>query len=444
MAHEWHGCKQPIHVKIARSEINWRLMAQIGLCVLPTSFAMALGHLPLAGVWLHTAILLFLAFHFLKGDCFAFSTVLLGCIPLLMLLREERFYFNGLTVMLGAGVLLWFVRFTAGIRSCPLIVCLSTATLYWAISFWSTGKYTANLRAIELTLTAANVCLLGRRRFFLSTTILGIWLSVVSMGASMLPYGMRLGRAAIADVKFGNPVTLGVPACLIFLLSIADQGRWLMLQNCRYLRLVVNITALILVLLSTARGSWLIAIIGVGSIWTLGRKRLSVTLWVLLSMIVITAVVHSDRGEIVTHYFLKAASSENSNSARTTGRSRQWAAFPEILSDAPILGHGAGSGVATNIQYTGSPLEWHSLYLQVGVETGTIGLLTVLTLEAWLLWRAFDHWRIVGELGPLVSTLGFIVIGVSISGLDAVSGLFLGFSFLALDFSHIAFISRLT
>jgi len=76
-------------------------------------------------------------------------------------------------------------------------------------------------------------------------------------------------------------------------------------------------------------------------------------------------------------------------------------------------------------------VAWHSLYLQVGVETGIIGLIGLTFLLASLLFRGFTHWRIHDSSAPLIGIIGFMVIGLSVSALDAVSGMFLGVGFLS-------------
>ncbi|MFN2513883.1 MAG: hypothetical protein ABR568_21005, partial [Pyrinomonadaceae bacterium] len=62
---------------------------------------------------------------------------------------------------------------------------------------------------------------------------------------------------------------------------------------------------------------------------------------------------------------------------------------------------------------------------------GTIGIAGLILLLAPLLFRGFTYWRLYGSSAPLVGVIGFIVIGLSVSGLDAVTGLFLGIGLLS-------------
>ena len=45
--------------------------------------------------------------------------------------------------------------------------------------------------------------------------------------------------------------------------------------------------------------------------------------------------------------------------------------------------------------------------------------------------RGIAHWRTRREITPLLGLVSFMTIGVSVSGIDAISGVFLGIAFLA-------------
>jgi hypothetical protein len=129
--------------------------------------------------------------------------------------------------------------------------------LCWLVSFTRPRDYSSNLRSFELLLTALGIRLLGRYRTYLGTAFIGLAISTFSMGSALAHYGDRLGMAEVDGEKVGNPISLGIPVALLFLLSLAERGRWLMLQDKTPLRFIVNIAAGILLLLSTSRGSWL-------------------------------------------------------------------------------------------------------------------------------------------------------------------------------------------
>jgi O-antigen ligase len=122
--------------------------------------------------------------------------------------------------------------------------------------------------------------------------------------------------------------------------------------------------------------------------------------------------------------------------------------FPAVMRDAPVWGFGPGSGPAIYAQYSaqdpavryrpGRRYEWHSLYQHVAVETGGIGSVALLIILAFLIRTNYRWWKHNREITPLLGTLGFMIIGLTISGLDAASGLFLGFGLLVDPPEHVS------
>jgi len=50
-----------------------------------------------------------------------------------------------------------------------------------------------------------------------------------------------------------------------------------------------------------------------------------------------------------------------------------------------------------------------------------------------LWWKGVKHWKTTHDVVPLVGTVCFMTIAVSVSGMDAISGVFLGIAFLGRD-----------
>src|ERR1019366_10267652 len=138
-------------------------------------------------------------------------------------------------VFLGGGLLLWAavaweeVRFVWGDLTWRWLVFLSL--LYWWSSILYTGDFTSNMRLLDYILSSTAIYFLANRRSWLATALVGLGLSGSVLAVSLLPYGDRLGAADIDSIHVGNPVLMGVPSAMVLLLALADNGRWLLLEN---------------------------------------------------------------------------------------------------------------------------------------------------------------------------------------------------------------------
>lgn len=415
------------------------LLAQLAVCVAPALLAVARGNPALGAQWLFGSLAVMLAWHTLVRNPVAYIALVSGAIPAAMMLRDF-FYFNSVAIIQLFGVLLWFVfrnaQFSKVRHNRTVLLFLCAALLYWWVSWLRTGIYSTNFRVLELALSATGIYLLGSYRSYLATALTGIAFSMVAVGLGLLPYGDRLGMADFGETSLGNPITLGLSAALVLLLAIAWRGQWLLAERHPLFRTVLLAAAGACLLLSTSRGSWLVAFAGFAAIVAVSRNRRIATLvWLVPLAVAGLAVMSSSRGDSIGKYFRRAVSPDRSFSQRTTGRYDQWVAMPKIVARSPAWGHGPGSGAETNFRFTGSHKSWHSLYLQVLVETGAIGFFALVLLFGSLLARGLWHVRVTGDPVPLTGTLCFMTIAVSVSGMDAISGVFLGLGFLGREFA---------
>lgn len=415
------------------------LLAQLAVCVAPAMLAVGRGNPALGAQWLFGSLAAILAWHALSRNPVAYVALLSGAIPAAMMLRDF-FYFNFLVMIQLGGILLWLLfrnaQFAKVLRNRTVLLFLGAAFLYWWVSWMRTGVYSTNFRVLELALSAAGIYLLGSYRSYLATALAGIACSMVAVGLALWPYGDRLGMADFGETSLGNPITLGLSAALILLLAVAQRGQWLLVDRHPFLRIMLLAAAGASLLLSTSRGSWLVAFAGFALLVALSRRRrIAILAWLVPLAAVGLVVMSTTRGESIGKYFERAFAPDRSLSQRTTGRFDQWVAMPEIVARSPVWGHGAGSGAETNRRFTGSHKSWHSLYLQVLVETGAIGFLGLVLLFGSLLARGLHHVRVTGDPVPLTGTLCFMTVAVSVSGMDAISGVFLGLGFLGREYA---------
>lgn len=416
--------------------LHWPLLLQLLISVAPAMALVAAGSPRSGSRVFFLTMLVQLGYYLFTRNRLGFVALFVSSIPAAMMLRDY-FMFNSVILILGLGLGLWlavsYEEFSQIWRNRAFGVFLAFAFLYWWLSFLRTGSYFSNLRILELAFSAGSILLLGKYRSYLATALVGIGISAIAVGAGLSPYGDRLGMAEIGEASLGNPITLGLPAALILILSVAYKGRWLLADSRPVLRMALSMGVAATLLLSTSRGSWLVALVGFTILFIGARRRGSILLSLAPIAIAGMLALASGRGAFVTEYFERAVEPGRTMAQRTTGRARQWAALPMIFAGSPVWGYGPGSGEATNIRFTGIHKAWHSLYLQVAVEAGMIGLVLLVLLLAVLWWRGLRHWKMTRDLVPLIATLCFMTIVVSVSGLDAISGVYLGIAFLGCD-----------
>jgi O-antigen ligase len=426
---------------VSPASMHPRLVIQIAACSVPAMTLASVGQYVPGAYVFFLCLGSMLAYHALARRPIDAMAVAVGTIPCMMLLRG-LFFYNSIQAVFAGCLILALSSHTERARflkNTPLVYFVAVSLLYWLTSVFLTGDYTANSRMIEFALATATVYILAGHRSYLASAILGIVVSALAMAGALLSQSTpgRLGALAVSsEITVGNPIAIGLSASLGYLLTIADRGRWLLLHHHLVRRVALNLLAGAVLILSTSRGSWLVTLIGLVIILFLNRSGRSTLLACVVVLVVLIAVIlQTDRGPMIQHYYDNALNDDRSLDKRTTGRADQWQSFPRVFNDSPLWGFGPGSGKVVSLRYTKEGKPWHSLYLLIGAETGLIGLSALGLLLAVLMVRAYRHLRTCGESVPLLGILCLMIIGVSVSGTDAISGVFLGLAFVGGDLS---------
>lgn len=440
------GAKQFLkkQIPIKPGKLDKFILAQVALCTFPALILMRIEQLRAGGIWCFVFLLAFLAIYALKRNIPAFVALTVATLPALSYTREF-FFFNSVLALLLLGLGFWFARSP---KECSKLWgnqvfrwFFIVGVIYWLVSVLLTREYHANLRVMEMLCSASSIYLLGRHLKYLATALAGLGISIFSVAIGMAGKGDRLGMATVDGDNIGNAITFGLPVALVLLLAVADNGKWLFLQNSKMIRNVLIAMCGVFLLLSTSRGSWLVALVGIGvAIFYQSQQRRKIFIALLLMGCVLVGVLQTKSGDRVSEWFEKTTDSERSLSQKTTGRLEMWMLFPKVIEDSPIWGVGPGLGPKAYAYYSllsreatfrkGKELAWHAIYLQIGVETGMIGLTILAIFFSKLIFSGLLYRRVTGNVVPLLGILCYMTIGVSVPAIDGISGLFLGLSFL--------------
>jgi O-antigen ligase len=421
----------PHLTNVRQGKLDWTVFAHLCVCVIPAMVPLDFG-MPLLGAqYLAGSLFLFLGYHFIKRDRYRYMSLLVGAGPALSLMRGVFFY-DSIFVFLFVGIALWAycalkeVRF---VMRDPIWAPLAfLCVLYWILSVVLKGNFGANLRALEFIFATAGLCLLANRRSYLATGLIGIGISATAYAIAMLPYGVRLGEGELDNGQtIGNPVLLGVPAALVVLLALTDRGRFLLLESKATARLILCMVVGQWLILSGSRGSWLVTITCLLIVLAYGKtSRKTILIAIAIGCVATAFVLSTDQGAHITTVFTKTVDSNRSLANRTSGRSSMWEALPRVFAASPVWGWGPGSAADADFMYTHRHLLFHSLYEQIIAECGLLGFIPMVIILFATLRRAIGHYRRYGELVPLVGIVGFMLIGVSVTAFDFVSGVYLG------------------
>jgi O-antigen ligase len=159
------------------------------------------------------------------------------------------------------------------------------------------------------------------------------------------------------------------------------------------------------------------------------RKTVGIVL--CFGVLATSIVLSTSRGSDVSNVFDKTVDSNRSLANRTSGRSAMWEVLPDVFAASPIWGWGPGSGADVDYIFTHRHLIFHSLYEQIIAECGLLGFIPLMFILGFLLRRGIVHFRTFDELTPLVGIVGFMLIGMSVTAFDFVSGVFFGVALMA-------------
>lgn len=424
----------------------------VAVCATAIAVLLQMEKVAMAGAFFWGVLGLMLFYSGLLGKSEEMVCHLVAFAPFINLLRGLAFY-NVVGVLFG-GVLTWhFLQrmptLPALFRKLPLLwPVLGYVVVYYGLSLFNTRDYAVNIRLFELAFALVAIAAIARDRAVLARALKANLICAWAVGLALLShiaeYAGRLGVTVMDGHVLGNPTQLGIPLALGFLGIIIDGGKSMNLESKPLTRWLMLVPTLPLLALTTSRSSWLVAANGLFLNFAFGkRQQMKMVFTVALIVLAVNVVLITPFGTTLQKGFERTFGGNRTNAQRTSGRSDQWRVAWHAFSHSPetmLLGHGPGNGPEVYAEYSGEvagvkyavgrKVALHSLFMEIAVEAGLLGLVL---MAFWLLLCFEKIWRRMrktGEIFSLVCFLGYVFIVITVSGNDINSGIFLGIAML--------------
>ena len=439
---------------VAARQFRWRVFMLVLLCAVPVAPILAIGRLTLAANCFWLIFVVTMGGLMLTGRHTTLLAFFIGVTPWINLFRGRGLaFYNAVLVVLLMVVGFYAVRapqhWAATWRRGALWKWwLGLCGGYYALSLVLTGDYSSNLRLFELGLMVGALVLAGHDRDVLGSGLLGLTISACCVGLGMLPHNGSIGRLGIIELEdsmVGNPEQLGLALALGFLALTVDRGRWLGRPAHQFWKWLLVVPTVLLLALTTSRVAWLVAGFGILLAVGFGRGQRGRMLLVIGLIAGLTAAaLRSPYGESLQAGLNRTFNQERNLSSRSSGRTDQWrVAYRAVTVSAGRLlcGYGPGRGPAVYARFSGEvegvrynvgqATALHSLFMQVLVETGVVGLVVLLAWLAAVLIRVGRWTARDGQLLPAIYFGAYLAVIVTVSGNDTGSGVALGLALLA-------------
>ena len=425
------------------------VLLQIAICAVPAGIFLAIDAPSLAGryVWFATGLFVLTLLALARIE--SAVVLVVGLSPLLNLLRQSISY-SLLTIVMVALALVWLLGkgLQCGLlkrRAVAVAWLACMVVVYYLATQVSTGIYWKNLRMFELLGTVVLAFPLLEDRRAIATALCGTLVSTWSYGIGMyvgvgVENMVRLGAARFGGEALGNPFNLGLPLAYVILALIVDGGRWSGLTRRPGLRYWLASGSAVLLALSASRAGWAVLICGLGAGFVLSpvRQVRSVAAAAILGGVLL-AFVSTDYGEPFQMGIERSFGEERTLAQATSGRSDQWRVAGTAVTSSKghlVFGFGAGRNdlvfarysaqLGPSIKGSGKLVVFHSIVLQILVETGLVGLMAFLAWLVTAMGRAARWCRGSGLMLPLCFGTGYCLTGLTVSGNDVMTGLLLG------------------
>tara|TARA_R110001583_G_scaffold8896_2_gene41971 strand:- start:19620 stop:20990 length:1371 start_codon:yes stop_codon:yes gene_type:complete len=393
---------------------------------------------------------------FQKDTAPFFSMVIFIYAPFLAFLRQYVISYNGISLILFAALILWFInnrQIFLEIIFCKVrIGIILFVFLFVAYGMFLGIPIERFMKFVETVLALLLFSMVLKSvRYVRKYTIYFIASSTLII-ISLLQHIETRFIIEVGDaVHKADPSAYSIALVLSAFFIIADKKLWISQMSKGWLRKIkypLLAFILIMTILTTSRigfftfaGSYLLFLI-------LSRFNIKQTYPILivvgLSFVFISNTSYS---EIAEHWFNKTFNNARGISAATTGRADQWKMAGVYLVSAPsgkiLSGFGPGKGPVFSQKYStrinaiesmaGGSYQLHSLYLNVLIEFGLIAFVCFLIFLVRRFMKAYLIFTKLNFKLPILALFAYILYISSTSGLGVVPGMFIALFLLSVD-----------
>uniref|UniRef100_UPI00356A167F O-antigen ligase family protein n=1 Tax=Ancylomarina sp. TaxID=1970196 RepID=UPI00356A167F len=385
-----------------------------------------------------------------------FTIVILIYAPFLAFLRQYVISYNGVSIILLAALILWFINnrqlFLEIIYCKARISIIVFIFLFVAYGMFIGVSVERFMKFIETVLALLLFSMVLKSvRYVRQYTIYFIASSALIIISFLQHIDTRYVIETSDVVHKANPSALSIGLVLSAFFIFVDKKVWIAQMDNEWMeRLKYPLLAFILVLtiLTTSRigffmfmGSYLLfLILSKFSI----KQFLPILVAVCLSFIFIS---NSSYSEITQHWFNKTFNNERGISSATSGRADQWKmAGVYLVSEPPInilSGFGPGKGPNFSRKFStrvnaiesmaGGSHQLHSLYLNILIEYGLIAFVCFCFFLIKRFKKVFSVYVKLNYKLPLLALFGYMLYIGTTSGLGVIPGMFIALFLLDID-----------
>ena len=413
-----------------------------------------------AGYTFWISFFLKISLHIYKKEYLECGGLIVGSIPFISIFRQFVFYNIPTALFLSIWVFyfLFDARNLRGIRySSPLKYGFVLVAVYYVCSYVNTGSWIANIRIFEWLLSAGLVFVVSQNLGVFKESCMSFVISSIGIASGMLILmirgeSMRLGVVSPFYVSVPweggigtNPVQFGLTLALCLALLNVDRGIWTNFFNYKVQRKLIYLV-IPLLLLSTSRVGWLVGFFVVlFLVYKSGKNLRTVFFIIVLCVVSFLVFEQNTMRQSFNNAFESTVSDDITLGQRTSGRSDQWIMAWKFGQESVwnlFFGIGIGESeayfpiVAKKYGFLSpaSRLEshvWHALPLKLFIEGGLF-LLSIYFIYMFKVLILIYRWTIRYRLYlPMVSFVGYLLLTLTITGFDMISGVYWGIALVA-------------